>query len=80
MKKNVLEFNASIVDRFDELFGRGVSLQLISSVHGDPRKFPFFIKPIELGMEMVVEFHSYQMWDESRFCPKNKYYIFFIFW
>ncbi|CAI0551396.1 unnamed protein product [Linum tenue] len=41
MKKNVLEFNdvnASVVDRFDELLGRGVSLQLISSVHGDPRK------------------------------------------
>ncbi|CAI0551398.1 unnamed protein product [Linum tenue] len=40
MKKNVLEFNdfnASIVDRFDELLGRGVSLQLISSVHGDPQ-------------------------------------------
>ncbi|CAI0460073.1 unnamed protein product [Linum tenue] len=40
MKKNVLEFNdfnASIIDRFDELFGRGVSLQLISSVHGDPQ-------------------------------------------
>ncbi|CAN1219932.1 Linoleate 9S-lipoxygenase 1 [Linum perenne] len=39
MKKNVLEFNdfnASILDRIHELLGQGVSLQLISSVHGDP--------------------------------------------
>ncbi|CAN1784047.1 Linoleate 9S-lipoxygenase 1 [Linum perenne] len=40
MKKNVLEFNdfnASILDRIHELLGQGVSLQLISSVHGDPQ-------------------------------------------
>jgi linoleate 9S-lipoxygenase len=39
MKKNVLDFNdfnASILDRFHELVGKGVSIQLISSVHGDP--------------------------------------------
>ncbi|XP_062084761.1 probable linoleate 9S-lipoxygenase 5 [Humulus lupulus] len=39
MKKNVLDFNdfnASILDRFHELVGKRVSLQLISSVHGDP--------------------------------------------
>ncbi|GKV50453.1 hypothetical protein SLEP1_g57155 [Rubroshorea leprosula] len=39
MKKNVLDFNdfnASIKDRFDELIGRKVSLQLISAENGDP--------------------------------------------
>ncbi|GMN43851.1 hypothetical protein TIFTF001_013046 [Ficus carica] len=38
MKKNVLEFNdfhASIIDRVHELFGNGVTLQLISAVNGD---------------------------------------------
>ncbi|KAI3469558.1 hypothetical protein Pfo_026221 [Paulownia fortunei] len=38
MKKNVMDatdLGASVVDRFHELFGRGVSLQLISAVHGD---------------------------------------------
>ncbi|CAN0885555.1 Probable linoleate 9S-lipoxygenase 5 [Linum grandiflorum] len=40
MKKSVLDLtdlNASIVDRLDELVGHRVSLQLISSVHGDPQ-------------------------------------------
>ncbi|KAL7105215.1 hypothetical protein ACP275_07G030300 [Erythranthe tilingii] len=39
MKKNVLDvtdFGSSILDRFHELFGKGVSLQLVSSVNGDP--------------------------------------------
>ncbi|XP_048324248.2 probable linoleate 9S-lipoxygenase 5 [Ziziphus jujuba] len=39
MKKNVLDFNdfhASILDRVHELIGQRVSLQLISSVNGDP--------------------------------------------
>ncbi|XVF38193.1 hypothetical protein REPUB_Repub20aG0078800 [Reevesia pubescens] len=39
MKKNVLDMNdikASLLDRFHELFGKVVSLQLISAVHGDP--------------------------------------------
>ncbi|XP_034706086.1 probable linoleate 9S-lipoxygenase 5 [Vitis riparia] len=39
MKKNVLDFNdfnASVLDRVHELFGQGVSLQLVSAVHGDP--------------------------------------------
>ncbi|XVE81593.1 hypothetical protein DITRI_Ditri15bG0077300 [Diplodiscus trichospermus] len=39
MKKNVLKMNdlkASFLDRLHELFGKGVSLQLISSVHTDP--------------------------------------------
>ncbi|KAK9931981.1 hypothetical protein M0R45_019234 [Rubus argutus] len=38
MKKNVLDFNdfhASVLDRVHELFGQGVSLQLISAVNGD---------------------------------------------
>ncbi|PON80109.1 Lipoxygenase [Parasponia andersonii] len=39
MKKNVLDFldlKASLLDRIHELFGKGVSMQLISSVHPDP--------------------------------------------
>ncbi|CBI36801.3 unnamed protein product, partial [Vitis vinifera] len=39
MKKNVLDFNdfnASVLDRVHELLGQGVSLQLVSAVHGDP--------------------------------------------
>ncbi|XP_051127960.1 probable linoleate 9S-lipoxygenase 5 [Andrographis paniculata] len=39
LKKNVMDVTdvgASILDRFHELFGKGVSLQLISAVHGDP--------------------------------------------
>ncbi|KAJ8771994.1 hypothetical protein K2173_027171 [Erythroxylum novogranatense] len=39
MKKNTLDFNdfnAEVLDRFHEFVGQGVSLQLISSVHGDP--------------------------------------------
>ena len=39
MKKNVLDLNdltASVLDRVDELVGKAVSLQLISSVNGDP--------------------------------------------
>ncbi|BBN69923.1 lipoxygenase 1 [Prunus dulcis] len=41
MKKNVLDLNdltASVLDRVDELVGKAVSLQLISSVNGDPEK------------------------------------------
>ncbi|XP_042491493.1 probable linoleate 9S-lipoxygenase 5 [Macadamia integrifolia] len=41
MKKNVLDFNdlhASMLDRVHEFFGKGVSLQLISSVNGDHEK------------------------------------------
>ncbi|KAL4642503.1 hypothetical protein ACB092_02G023500 [Castanea dentata] len=39
MKKNVLDFHdikASFIDRIHELLGKGVSMQLISSVHPDP--------------------------------------------
>lgn len=39
MKKNVLEFNdfhASVLDRGHELFGQGVSLQVISAAKSDP--------------------------------------------
>lgn len=40
MKKNVLDFNDfignSILDGVHELFGKKVSLQLVSAVHGDP--------------------------------------------
>ncbi|GKV11840.1 hypothetical protein SLEP1_g23059 [Rubroshorea leprosula] len=42
MKKNVLDFNdfnASIIDRLDELIGRKVSLKLISAKNGDPGEF-----------------------------------------
>lgn len=38
MKKNVLDISdlgSSFLDRVHELLGRGVSLQLISAVHGD---------------------------------------------
>lgn len=38
-KKNVMDAPdvfASVLDRLHEAFGKGVSLQLISSVHGDP--------------------------------------------
>ncbi|KAI9187222.1 hypothetical protein LWI28_025710 [Acer negundo] len=38
MKKNVLDFNdfnASLLDRFHELLGKRVSLQLVSAVNGD---------------------------------------------
>ena len=39
MKKNVLDFNdfhASLLDRFHELLGQRVCLQLISAVNADP--------------------------------------------
>lgn len=39
MKKNILDFNdfhASVLDRFHELHGKRLSLQLISSVNGQP--------------------------------------------
>lgn len=39
MKKNVLDFNdfnASVLDRVHELVGKGVTLQLVSAVNGDP--------------------------------------------
>lgn len=45
MKKNVLDFNdfnASVLDRVHELFGKRVSLQLISAVNRDPGKTFFF--------------------------------------
>ncbi|KAL3828802.1 hypothetical protein ACJIZ3_017604 [Penstemon smallii] len=41
MKKNVMDVTdvgASLLDRFHEVFGKGVSLQLISASHGDPEK------------------------------------------
>jgi linoleate 9S-lipoxygenase len=41
LKKNLLDFNdlaASLADRFDEVRGHKVSLQLISAVNGDPGK------------------------------------------
>lgn len=39
MKKNVLDFTdvgASLLDRFHEVIGKGVSLQLISADHAEP--------------------------------------------
>lgn len=42
MKKNILDLSdmgSSLLDRVHELMGRGVSLQLISSVHVDPGQF-----------------------------------------
>lgn len=44
MKKNVLDssdLGSSFLDRVHELFGRGVSLQLISSVRGDSGQASF---------------------------------------
>lgn len=44
MKKNILDLSdlgSSFLDRVHELMGRGVSLQLISSVHVDPGQFLF---------------------------------------
>ncbi|KAL6964783.1 Lox4p [Sarracenia purpurea var. burkii] len=41
MKKNFLDINdvkASLADRFDEILGHKISLQLVSSVNGDPEK------------------------------------------
>ncbi|GLT76826.1 hypothetical protein SLA2020_484620 [Shorea laevis] len=41
MKKNVLDLTdvkASVLDRFHECFGKGVSLQLVSATHTDPAK------------------------------------------
>ena len=46
MKKNLLDFNnlsASVVDRFDEILGHKVSLQLISAVNGDPGKLSLIL-------------------------------------
>ena len=46
MKKNVLDFNdfnAPVLDWVHELFGQGVSLQLVSAVHGDPGEFFFLL-------------------------------------
>jgi linoleate 9S-lipoxygenase len=48
MKKNVLDFNdfnASVLDRFHELLGKKVSLQLISAVHADPSGNYYFFFP-----------------------------------
>lgn len=45
MKKNVLDFNdfgGSVLDRVHELLGQKVSLQLISSINGDPGQFFIF--------------------------------------
>lgn len=45
MKKNILDLSdlgSSFLDRVHELMGRGVSLQLVSSVHVDPGKFLSF--------------------------------------
>lgn len=39
MKKNVLDFKdvgAALVDRIHEVFGKGISLQLVSVDHADP--------------------------------------------
>ncbi|KAK6130263.1 hypothetical protein DH2020_035995 [Rehmannia glutinosa] len=54
MKNNVMDVTdvkASILDRFHELFGKGVSLQLISSVNGDPGNG----KRGKLGKEAYLE-------------------------
>lgn len=46
MKKKILDLNdikASVMDRFDEILGHKVSLQLISAVNADPNgMFIFF--------------------------------------
>lgn len=46
MKKNILDLSdlgSSFLDRVHELMGRGVSLQLVSSVHVDPGQFLSFL-------------------------------------
>ncbi|KAE8717611.1 Linoleate 9S-lipoxygenase 5 [Hibiscus syriacus] len=79
MKKNVLDMNdftASLLDRVYELFGRGVSLQLISAVSVDPangtkgklwkpanlEKWVTKITPLSTG---DVTFSVTFEWDES---------------
>ncbi|CAK9186384.1 unnamed protein product [Ilex paraguariensis] len=83
MKKNVLDFNdagASFLDRVYEIFCRGVSLQLISAVNGDPAKG----LKAKLGKAAFVEnwistftsvsaadatFNIFFEWDESMSVP-----------
>ncbi|XP_057992070.1 probable linoleate 9S-lipoxygenase 5 [Hevea brasiliensis] len=83
MKKNVLDFDdikASCLDRFRELFGKGISIQLISAVHRDPandllgklgkvahlEKWVTRITPITAG---EIEFDINFDWDESLGVP-----------
>lgn len=52
MKKNVLDFNdfkASFIDRIHEFLGKGVSMQLISSVRPDPGQ------PLSLSLFLSVQ-------------------------
>lgn len=84
MKKSVMDvtdLGASILDRFHELCGRGISLQLISSLHFDPEN----PKRGKVGKEAylenwvskltslnAVDEASYDVgfeWDESFGCP-----------
>ncbi|KAK8684827.1 hypothetical protein V6N13_040843 [Hibiscus sabdariffa] len=93
MKKNVLDMNdftASLLDRVYELFGRGVSLQLISAVYADPangmkgklgkpanlEEWVTKIAPLSAG---DVTFSVTFEWDESMGVPgafmiKNKHH------
>ncbi|GMI96000.1 Arabidopsis thaliana lipoxygenase 5 [Hibiscus trionum] len=93
MKKNVLDMNdftASLLDRVYELFGRGVSLQLISSVYTHPdngmkgklgkqaylERWVTKIAPLSAG---DVTFSVTFEWDESMGVPgafiiKNKHH------
>ncbi|KAG8370190.1 hypothetical protein BUALT_Bualt14G0091400 [Buddleja alternifolia] len=71
LKKNVVDVTdvcASIKDRFHELFGKGVSIQLISSVHCDPSNG----KKGKLGKETYLEdwvskFTSLNANDEAKY-------------
>ncbi|GMY27436.1 probable linoleate 9S-lipoxygenase 5 isoform X2 [Fagus crenata] len=83
MKKNVLDFNdfkASFIDRIHEFLGKGVSMQLISSVRPDPanklqgklgkvahlEKWITSITPLTAGeTEFTITFD----WDESMGVP-----------
>ncbi|KDP40158.1 hypothetical protein JCGZ_02156 [Jatropha curcas] len=83
MKKNVLDFNdvtASCFDRIHELFGKGVSIQLISAVNPDPEndlrgkhgKVAFlesWVKKITPMAAQETEFNITFDWDESMAVP-----------
>ncbi|KAA8548631.1 hypothetical protein F0562_000315 [Nyssa sinensis] len=83
MKKNVLDLNdagASCIDRVHELMGKGVSLQLISAVHGNPENglrgklgktalLEKWVTKITSATAGETEFSVKFDWDESMGVP-----------
>ncbi|KAK4478086.1 hypothetical protein RD792_017351 [Penstemon davidsonii] len=84
MKKNVVDVTdvgASLLDRFHEVFGKGVSLQLISAVHFDPANGKrgklgkaayledWISKITSLSAEDHATFNVTFLWDESLGVP-----------